>query len=76
MLKLAVDGKKASVERLWQNKDLDNHHGGVILVDGYIYGAAFRPKWVCLDWDSGKTMYAAPGVGKGSLLTPTGCSTR
>ena len=74
MLKLAVDGKKASVERLWKNKDLDNHHGGVILVDGYIYGAASAPKgkWVCIDWDSGKTMYTAPGVGKGSLTYADG----
>ena len=74
MLKLAVDGKKASVSRLWQNKDLDNHHGGVILLDGYIYGAAFAPKgkWVCLDWESGKKMYAEPGVGKGSLTYADG----
>ncbi len=72
MLKLTVDGQKASVARLWQNKDLDNHHGGVILLDGYIYGAAFKGKWVCLDWDSGKTMYAEPGVGKGALTYADG----
>ena len=72
MLKLAVNGKKASVSRLWENKDLDNHHGGVILVDGYIYGTAFKGKWVCLDWDSGKTMYVEAGVGKGSLTCAEG----
>ena len=51
---------------------MDNHHGGVILVDGYIYGAASKGKWVCIDWDSGKTMYTAPGVGKGSLTYADG----
>ena len=64
--------KKPASWRLWQNKDLDNHHGGVILLDGYIYGAAFKGKWVCLDWDSGKTMYAEPGVGKGALTYADG----
>jgi outer membrane protein assembly factor BamB len=72
MLKLTVRGKKAQVEQVWQNKDLDNHHGGVLLVDGYLYGAAFKPKWVCLDWKTGKTMYSASGVGKGSLTYAEG----
>ncbi len=75
LLKLTVAGKKASVEQAWQNKDLDNHHGGVVLLDGYLYGAAFKPgehAWVCLDWNSGKTMYRAPGVGKGSLTSAEG----
>ena len=72
MLQLAVSGRKAGVVRLWQNKDLDNHHGGVILVDGYIYGSAYKGKWVCLDWNSGKTMYAEAGAGKGSLTYADG----
>ena len=44
----------------------------MILLDGYVYGSAFKGKWVCVDWDSGKTMYIAPGVGKGSLTYAEG----
>jgi len=75
LLKLSVEGRKASVERVWESKELDNHHGGVILLNGYVYGAAQesnRGGWVCLDWKTGKKMYAERGVGKGSLTYADG----
>jgi outer membrane protein assembly factor BamB len=72
MLKLHVQGQKASVEPLWQVKELDNHHGGVILLDGYLYGSSHRGKWVCLKWDTGDVMYSESGVGKGSLTYADG----
>jgi outer membrane protein assembly factor BamB len=72
MLKLTVNGQKASVESLWKSKDLDNHHGGVVLLDGYIYGSSFGGKWVCLAWKGGEKQYAERGVGKGSLTCADG----
>ncbi len=75
MLKLTVDGKKASVERVWESQELDNHHGGVVFLDGCIYGAAHNKHgggWICLDWKTGKMMYAEKGVGKGSLTCADG----
>jgi outer membrane protein assembly factor BamB len=72
MLKLTVDGQQASVEPLWQAKELDNHHGGVILLDGYVYGTSARGKWICLNWDTGEVMYSERGVGKGSLTYADG----
>lgn len=72
MLKVTVDGAKASVEKLWDTKDMDNHHGGVILLDGYLYGSCMGPKWACLEWKTGKKMYSEKGVGKGSLTYADG----
>jgi outer membrane protein assembly factor BamB len=72
LLKLSVDGKKAEVAQVWKTKDLDNHHGGVVLVDGYLYGSAFNGKWMCLDWKTGKKLYSESGVGKGSLTSAEG----
>jgi len=72
MLKLTVDGGKVSVEEAWRNKDLDNHHGGVLLLGGYLYGTGMRGKWVCLDWDTGETLLEARGIGKGSLTCAEG----
>ena len=78
MLKLLVDGNKASVERVWESKDLDNLHGGAILVRGYVYGAAHesrqtrRAPWVCLDWVTGETKHAAIGLGMGSMTYADG----
>ena len=72
LLKVAVNGKKASVDEVWRSKDLDNHHGGVVLLDGYLYGSCYSPKWVCLDWKTGKKTYSERGVGKGSLTYADG----
>ncbi|MHC4177291.1 MAG: outer membrane protein assembly factor BamB family protein [Planctomycetota bacterium] len=72
MLRVHVQGKKASVEEVWRSRELDNHHGGVVLLDGYLYGSCVAPRWVCLDWKTGRTMYTARGVGKGSLTCADG----
>lgn len=75
MLKILVDGKNASVEEVWRFQDLDNQHGGLILLDGYVYGASHvrnNAQWVCLEWKTGRQMYAARGVGKGSLTYADG----
>lgn len=72
LLKITVTGTKASVVRVWQSVELDNHHGGVLLVDGYLYGSSFNGKWLCLDWKTGQKRYAERGVGKGSLTWAEG----
>jgi len=75
MLELSADG--TSVARKWNDQTLDSGHGGVVLVDGYLYGSTFDgiPKgdWICLDWDSGKVMYEAKWNGnKGSIIYADG----
>ena len=68
-LKLSADG--ASVEEVWRNQGFDNHHGGIILVDGKLYGANWQSnkqgKWVCVDWDTGEILYEEQWGNKGSL---------
>ena len=54
------------VSEVWTTS-LDNHHGGVVLVDGYLYGSSHRGQWVCLDFKTGNEMYRERGIGKGSL---------
>jgi hypothetical protein len=71
MLELSADG--ASVTKKWSDQTLDCHHGGVVLVDGYLYGSNFKGiskgDWVCLDWDTGKVLYEAAWNGnKGSII--------
>lgn len=75
LLKLRVDGKKASVESVWKSQELDNQHGGVVLLNGYVYGAAHQKnggRWICLAWNDGAKKYAEKGVGKGSLTYAEG----
>ncbi len=75
MLKLHVDGRKASATPVWRSKDLDNQHHGVILLDGYLYGASHvnaAGRWICLEWKTGRPTYMERGVGKGSLTSADG----
>jgi len=73
--RIDVEGKTASVTEVWKSRQMDNHHGGVVLLNGHLYGSgcAFnRNKWICLDWASGRMRYVADGVGKGSLTVAAG----
>jgi len=73
--KINVKDGKASVEEIWRSKELDNHHGGGVLINGYIYASSCiynGPKWVCLDWETGENKHMDKGVGKGSLTYADG----
>jgi outer membrane protein assembly factor BamB len=73
--KINVRNGKASLEEAWRTEELDNHHGGVLLLDGHLYGTStFRNSnlWVCLDWETGAKRFTAKGVGKGSLTYADG----
>ena len=75
LLKVNVSGKSAAVEPVWSNTDLDNRHGGVLLLDGHLYGASqvtHKGRWVCLDWETGRLSYAEKGVGEGSVTSAAG----
>jgi outer membrane protein assembly factor BamB len=66
LIKLTASGGAITPEILWQTPLMDNHHGGVVLLDGYLYGAGDNERgWFCLDFMTGKQMWKAPG--KGSL---------
>lgn len=62
--------------KLWTNTDLDTHHGGVVLVDGYLYGSNWisnhQGNWVCVDWKTGRTVYEKTWETKGSIISAEG----
>ncbi len=75
MLRLDVQGDGATVTPVWRSQNLDNQHGGVVLVDGYLYGSCHvrnHAQWVCLDWTTGKQRWANRLEGKGSLTYAEG----
>jgi len=65
-------GGRITTRQLYANKDLVNHHGGVVLVDGHIYGHSDRGGWKCLDLTTGRVMWEDRGVGKGSVIYADG----
>lgn len=62
-LRLVVEGRNCSVETVWHTRELDNEHGGVILVDGYLYGHADgdhkHRHQACLNAETGETMWVS-----------------
>jgi len=71
LLELSKDG--TSFHRKWVDPVLDIHVGGVVLVNGYLYGSNWTNnragKWVCLEWSTGKVMYETEWQCKGSIIT-------
>ena len=71
MLQMAADGKSVSVK--WTSKVLDCHIGGMVLIDGYIYGSNWTSndmgKWACLKWDTGQAMYDYQWINKGAVIS-------
>ena len=53
-------------------KDMKNHHGGMILLDGYLYGANDPGILTCLEYTTGKVMWRSRKPGKCSLLYADG----
>ncbi len=71
MLKLSDDGN--SVTGLWTNTSLDNQMGGVVLIDGYLYGAGQKNRtWQCVDWKTGIMKYETGDLGKGVTIANDG----
>lgn len=71
MIRLNLSEGTIVPEIVWHTPLLDNHHGGVILHEGYLYGSGHESRgWFCLDFKTGEPMWNAPG--KGSLVFADG----
>lgn len=74
MIEIGKDGRSARV--LWTDDVLDVHHGGVVLVNGYIYGSNWlsnsNGNWCCIDWNTGKKMWEQHWNNKGSIIAADG----
>ena len=73
-LKLSSDG--SSVETIWENRSFDPQHGGVVLLGNYIFGSTHMSKpvdnWICVDWNTGKTLWTSKWYARGSIISADG----
>jgi outer membrane protein assembly factor BamB len=70
-LKLNEDGSK--VTREWISKELDPLQGGVVILDGYIYGPGSRNKgWFCIDIHSGDALWNSRELAWGAVISADG----
>jgi outer membrane protein assembly factor BamB len=80
LVKLSKDANgSVKAEEVYATTDMQNHHGGLILLDGYLYGASGGNEGgalACLDFKTGKVMWdqreSAGRRAKGSVALADG----
>jgi len=70
-VKLKASGQHVTATRAWESRDMVCHHGGFVILDGYIYGNHGRG-WTCLELKTGAKQWYDKGVGKGSVCYADG----
>ena len=71
LLGLRASGGEVRAQEIYSTRDMKNHHGGVVLVNGYIYG--FNDSILtCLEFASGKMVWRDRSVGKGAVTYADG----
>jgi len=71
LLGLTAQGGEIKAQELYFTREMQNHHGGVVLVNGFLYG--FNNSILsCLNFATGATMWRHRSVGKGSLTYADG----
>ncbi|MCA9066036.1 MAG: PQQ-binding-like beta-propeller repeat protein [Planctomycetaceae bacterium] len=51
-------GPNNQVEKIYENKEMKNHHGGVVLVGDHIYGHSDSVGIICQDFATGATVWS------------------
>ena len=72
--RLSPDGSSAEV--VWQNSDIDPHHGGYVLLGNTLFSSNYQTntmgKWIAVDWITGKTLWQQDWYNKGSIISADG----
>jgi len=57
---------------IYEEKAIANHHGGVIVVNGKVFGHSDRGGWTCQDFMTGKLEWQDESLGKGTCAYAAG----
>jgi outer membrane protein assembly factor BamB len=71
LLNLTAKNGEVQATEAYFTRDMRNHHGGVVLMDGYLYGFSDAILH-CLEFATGKVMWRDRSVGKGSVTFADG----
>jgi hypothetical protein len=67
----AMPGGAMTATEVYFTKNMRNHHGGMVLVDGHVYGFD-ESNLTCLDFKTGEVKWSNRSVGKGSVTYADG----
>ncbi|MFN0198212.1 MAG: PQQ-binding-like beta-propeller repeat protein [Planctomycetaceae bacterium] len=72
LVQLRSANDRTTAEQKYHTNEMANHHGGMVIVDGYLYGSHDPGILTCMDVKSGKVKWKDRSVGKGSVLYADG----
>ena len=74
LFKVSADaGGAFSVSKVYSNKNMTNHHGGVVLHEGKLYGYSDGKGWTCVDFKTGEPVWKTKDeLGKGTCTFADG----
>lgn len=71
-VEIQQSGNEFTADEAYFTKKMKNHHGGTLVVDGYLYGSSDPGLLTCLDLKTGEVQWSDRGPGKGSVLYADG----
>lgn len=71
LLGLRAENGEVRAQEIYFTREMQNHHGGMVLLDGYLYGFN-NHILTCLEFATGKLMWRHRSVGKGALTAADG----
>jgi outer membrane protein assembly factor BamB len=71
LAKLTRNGDDVKAEEVYFTKNMKNHHGGMVLLGDYLYGSD-EGRLTCLEFKTGKVLWAEGKAGKGSIAYADG----
>ena len=73
LFRISKAGDRFSAQEVYKNRVVANHHGGVIFLDGHIYGHDDRRGWTCQNFLTGEAVWQnEDNLGKGSIVYADG----
>jgi outer membrane protein assembly factor BamB len=69
--RITSQGGRFKAEEVYSGKELDVHHGGIVVVGEHVYAVNYT-NLVCLELKTGKTAWSERCVGKGSIMYADG----
>jgi hypothetical protein len=73
LFKVDANGGKFSAEAVYtKNNSMVDHHGGVILLNGDVYGHSDTKGWICQEMMTGKVKWSDKSLDKGTIAYADG----
>jgi outer membrane protein assembly factor BamB len=71
LLNLSAQNGAVTAQQAYFTREMQNHHGGLVLVNGYLYGF-HSAILVCMEFATGKMQWRNRSVGKGTVTYADG----